>query len=209
MIKKTLYPKTKRVSTKQKQVEITEKLDGSNLGLFRKGDKLIVAQRNNVFCFNSIEENGSQGLYKGLYGWLKENADEILASLYDNSGIYGEWLGMGKIAYGGSDIDKKFYAFAKARLLGETFEEYQLENIVYSQELIPWAFNERNIPNCVGLAPLVQLNVNSPTKEELDILYGEYCNKLNRKVEGFVVNNNETISKYVRYKDAKFTEHKE
>lgn len=54
---------------------------------------------------------------RGLYGWLKENAEEILTNLYDNSGICGEWIGMGKIAYGGSDIDKKFYAFAKAKII--------------------------------------------------------------------------------------------
>ena len=36
MLKKTLYPKTKRVPSKLKNIEITEKLDGSNLCLFKK-----------------------------------------------------------------------------------------------------------------------------------------------------------------------------
>ena len=96
MYKKSLYPKTKRVSSKNKKIEITEKLDGSNLGIFRKGEDLYIAQRNYIFCWNKIEESGSSGSYKGLYGWLKDNAEEIHKNLYDGSGIVGEWLGMGK-----------------------------------------------------------------------------------------------------------------
>lgn len=44
----------------------------------------------------------------------------------------------------------------------KTFKEYQLENIIYSQELIPWA--QEQYSNCVGLVPLVQLNVNGQLK---------------------------------------------
>ena len=35
MIKKEIYPKTKRVSCSGEKVEITEKLDGSNLCIFK------------------------------------------------------------------------------------------------------------------------------------------------------------------------------
>ena len=209
MLKNTLYPKTKRVPSKLKNIEITEKLDGSNLCLFKIGEKLIVAQRNYVFIWNDIEESGSNGLYKGLYGWLKYNANIILSNLYDGSGVCGEWISMGKISYANSEIDKKFYIFAKARIKGETLQEYEIENIVYSQDLIPYAFLERSIPSCMSLVPLVESHISQPTKEYLDNLYIEYSEMKNfRKVEGFIINNNENIKKYVRFKDGKLTEHK-
>lgn len=47
MIKKTLYPKTRRVKLKSKVV-ITEKLDGSNIGFFKVNGELLIAQNNNV-----------------------------------------------------------------------------------------------------------------------------------------------------------------
>ena len=209
MLKKTLYPKTRRVSTEQKMIEITEKLDGSNLCIFKKDDLLVIAQRNNVFVWNSIEENGSNGLYKGLYGWLKENSKEIMDNLYDGSGVCGEWISMGKISYANTDIDKKFYAFAKARLIGNTLQEYELQNIVYSQDLIPYAFNERNIPKCIGLVPMVEMVKNTPTKEYLDELYKSYGEKVGRNLEGFIVNNSESIKKYVRMKNNIIEEHYE
>ena len=40
-----------------------------------------------------------------------------------------------------------------------------------------------------------------------DKLYDEYCNKVLRQVEWFVINNNNQISKYVRYKNWKATQH--
>ena len=46
MIKRTLYPKTKRVQYKNRVV-ITEKLDGSNIGFFKVNGELVIAQRNN------------------------------------------------------------------------------------------------------------------------------------------------------------------
>ena len=65
MIKKEIYPKTKRVSCMGDKVELTEKLDGSNLVIFKKNDELYIAQRNNIFKINELEENKDK-LYKGL-----------------------------------------------------------------------------------------------------------------------------------------------
>lgn len=65
MIKKTLYPKTKRVTFKNRIV-ITEKLDGSNIGFFKVNGKLLIAQRNNIISIDEIEENKNM-LYGGLY----------------------------------------------------------------------------------------------------------------------------------------------
>ena len=56
MIKRTLYPKTKRVQYKNRVV-ITEKLDGSNIGFFKVNGELVIAQRNNILCFKQSNKN--------------------------------------------------------------------------------------------------------------------------------------------------------
>ena len=73
MIKKTLYPKTRRVKLKSKVV-ITEKLDGSNIGFFKVNGELLIAQRNNVFSMSELEDN-IQMLYRGLKGWIDVNGE--------------------------------------------------------------------------------------------------------------------------------------
>ena len=54
MIKKEIYPKTQRVRCDGDKVYITEKLDGSNLVIFKKNDKLYFAQRKNIICIDEI-----------------------------------------------------------------------------------------------------------------------------------------------------------
>ena len=55
MIKKTIYPKTERVKISSENVcEITEKLDGSNLCIFKLNEKLYIAQRNNIYGVDEI-----------------------------------------------------------------------------------------------------------------------------------------------------------
>ena len=77
MIKKEIYPKTKRVSNLGDKIFITEKLDGSNLVFFKKDDELYIAQRKNILKFSELEENKGI-LYKGLYQWLKEDIGDFL-----------------------------------------------------------------------------------------------------------------------------------
>jgi len=48
MIKKSLYPKTKRLSKNSKKIVVTEKLDGSNIGFFKLNGELVIATRNNI-----------------------------------------------------------------------------------------------------------------------------------------------------------------
>ena len=55
MIKKEIYPKTKRVSCREDKVYITEKLDGSNLVFFKKNEEIYIAQRSNIFKINELE----------------------------------------------------------------------------------------------------------------------------------------------------------
>ena len=201
MIKKSIYPKTKRVSCGRKLIQITEKLDGSNLCIFRKDEELYIAQRNTIIKWDELEENKGL-LYKGLYAWLTENAYE-LDKIRDNSVVCGEWIGMGKLKYSVDEFDKRFYMFAKANI----DEDFNLYNIYYDHELFIYPFGDCEIPKCIGVVPVAYELPYYPDKENLDTLYTRYCEKVNRDVEGFVVNIDNHIQKYVRMKNGKLQEH--
>ena len=201
MIKKEIYPKTKRVKVAGDKVYVTEKLDGSNLVFFKKNDELYVAQRNNIFNFNELDECRDK-LYKGLYEWINNNKT-ILEDLHNNAAICGEWLGMGTLKYDVGEFDKRWYMFAKANI----DDDFNLYNLIYDHSLFIYPFQSQVFPNCMGIVPEVaELNV-LPTKEHLDSIYEKYTNKVNRNVEGFVVNYNNIITKYVRMKNGKLQEH--
>lgn len=200
MFKKEIYPKTKRVSCKGEIVEITEKLDGSNLCIFKIDDELWIAQRRTILCFDELDEC-KDVLYKGLYQWLKDN-ESALNKIRNNSVVCGEWIGMGKLKYNGV-LDKRFYMFAKANIDWE----FNLYNIHYHQCLFIYPFGDLCIPNCIGVVPIVEILNTLPSKNDLDALYEEYTNKVNRNVEGFVVNHDNNIKKYVRMKNGKLADH--
>lgn len=201
MIKKEIYPKTQRVSCSGLQIEITEKLDGSNLCIFKKDDKLYIAQRKTILSFDELEEN-KDVLYKGLYQWVIDNKDQ-LNMIRDNSVVCGEWLGMGKLKYSVDEFDKRFYIFAKANI----DENFDLYNIYYDHSLFIYPFEDLQIPRCMGIVPVVYEIEYMPNKEKLDTLYSRYIEKVGRDVEGFVVNVNNSIKKYVRMKNGKLQEH--
>lgn len=201
-IKKELYPKTQRISCEGDKIYLTEKLDGSNLVIFKKENKLYIAQRNNIICIDELEEVKNI-LYKGLYQWLKDNSDVLLSELNNDSAICGEWLGMGQIKYSVDEFDKRYYMFAKANIN----DNMELYNIIYNHDLFIYPFINQEIPKFIGIVPKVKtLNI-LPNKEQLDGIYEKYCQKVGRNVEGFVVNYNNKISKYVRMKNGKLTEH--
>ena len=202
MIKKEIYPKTKRVSCVGDKVYITEKIDGSNMVIFKKEDLLYIAQRKNIICETEFEE--ARGiLYKGLYEWFKNNKDYLKEHLLNNACICGEWIGMGCLKYSVDEFDKRFYMFAKANI----DIDFDLYNLIYEHSLFIYPFDNQEIPSFIGVVPEVaELNV-IPTKEHLDSLYLKYCEKVNRNVEGFVVNYKNIISKYVRMKNGKLQEH--
>lgn len=201
MLKKEIYPKTKRVSCMGDKVHITEKIDGSNLVIFKKNEELYIAQRKTILSFSEIEEHKDL-LYKGLYQWLNENK-KVFEDLHNNSAICGEWIGMGCLKYSVDEFDKRFYMFAKANI----DDEFNLYNLNYDHSLFIYPFQKQEIPLCIGIVPeVVELNV-IPTKEHLDSIYEKYTNKVNRNVEGFVVNYKNIISKYVRMKNGKLQEH--
>ncbi|HHX70658.1 MAG TPA: hypothetical protein GX708_21725, partial [Gallicola sp.] len=160
------------------------------------------AQRNNIFTYNEIEEQ-KEMMYKGLYQWLKDNIETLQNELIENSVICGEWLGMGCLKYTVDEFDKRFYMFAKANI----DDDLNLYNLIYDHDLFIYPFVSQKIPSFIGVVPKVcDLNV-LPTKEHLDSIYEKYTNKVNRNVEGFVVNYNNIISKYVRMKNGKMKEH--
>ena len=202
MLKKEIYPKTKRVSCSGDKIYITEKLDGSNLVVFKKDNQLYIAQRNNIFNFDEIESQKDK-LYKGLYQWLNDNKD-VFTLLHENSAICGEWLGMGQIKYPVDEFDKRYYMFAKANV----DDGFNLYNLIYDHELFIYPFENQEIPKCIGIVPeVIELNV-LPNKEHLDSIYEKYCYKhYDRNVEGFVINYKNNISKYVRMKNGELKEH--
>ena len=204
MIKKEIYPKTQRLKCSGEKIYITEKLDGSNLVFFKKNDIIHIAQRKNIYTINDIENSEVKGImYKGLYQWLIDNKAILEEELLENSVICGEWLGMGCLKYSVDEFDKRWYMFAKANI----DDEYNLYNIIYDHNLFKYPFKNQMIPKFIGVVPeVVELNV-LPNKEYLDSIYEKYCKKVNRNVEGFVVNYNNIISKYVRMKNGKLKEH--
>lgn len=200
MINKQIYPKTKRIPLSN-TIYVTEKIDGSNLGLFNLNDKLYIAQRGLVFSIDEIEEIKSK-MYRGLYAWLKENAENI--NLNNNSCIFGEWLGMGQIKYG-EIFNEKLLIFAKANI----DDEFNVTNLKYDHSLFKYSFINEERPTFIGIVPIVAVLNKMPTKEELDKLYADYSNLVNRKVEGLIINFNNNILKYVRFKNGKEEEHHE
>lgn len=201
MFKKCIYPKTKRVKCDMNLIEVTEKLDGSNLCIFKKDDVLYIAQRNTIMSFDEVEDNKSK-LYKGLYQWLIDNYD-ALSNIINNRVVCGEWIGMGKLKYSVDEFDKRFYMFAEA----DIDDNFNLYNIHYKHEFFKYPFENSEIPKCIGIVPEVCQLPYIPNKDKLDILYDKYCNKVCRDVEGFVINYHDHIEKYVRMKNGKLQEH--
>lgn len=200
MIKKTLYPKTKRVQFKNRVV-ITEKLDGSNIGFFKVNDELVIAQRNNIFVSNELQEN-KEMLYKGLLGWIEEHGEDLKNRLIEGSGFFGEWIGMGKIKY--PELDKKVYMFAKAN-----YDKGEIKNLYYEHELFKYPFENQEFPEYIGIVPVVEERNSFPEIETLDYNYELYKLKVNRNVEGFVIAQNNNVNKYVRMKNGKLQDHHE
>ena len=196
-MKLSLYPKTERIGTEQ--VIITEKLDGSNLGIFKLNGEVYFAQRNYVFKYDELTKENS---YKGLRGWMEENTDS-LNKLNEGSCVFGEWIGTGQIGYGGN-LDKRFYIFAKANVR----DGFDVSKINYDYNLFKYPFEGQEIPECIGVVPLVEELSLSPSISYLDTLYEQYIKKVDRGCEGFVVNSMGGIKKYVRMKNGKPSAHK-
>jgi hypothetical protein len=206
MLKKTLYPKTKRIGGGATAV-ISEKLDGSNIGLFKFKGELYIAQRNYIYKAADAftDETTKQGVYNGLYGFLEENLSTLEEALNETSCIFCEWIGMGKIKY--PHLNKRLYMFAKANVTGDTLEELELKNTYYYPDLFKWCFANQEMHPLVDPVPVVELMDTYPTVAYLDTLYDEYNQAGGYEAEGFVILCNGSITKYVRKKNGKPTPH--
>lgn len=203
MLKKEIYPKTERISIDGFTIQLTEKLDGSNISIFKKNNDLYIAQRKNIFKLSELEES-KPILYKGLYEWLLANGKYLEEHLINDSCICGEWLGMGTLKYTIDEFDKRIYMFAKANIN----DDFDLYNIIYNHELFKYPFDNQEIPIFIGEVPIISNIKVIPNKEMLDSIYTKYCEKVgNRNVEGIVINCNNKISKYVRMKSGKLVEY--
>lgn len=202
MLKKEIYPKTKRIKVEGETIEITEKLDGSNLVIFKFENDIYFAQRKTIFKYEELEEN-SQALYKGLLDWANSHIEVLRKELYEGSCLCGEWLGMGKLKYTVDEFDKRFYMFAKARIN----TDFSLSNLNYNHDEFIYPFNSQVIPDFIGVVPIVKHITYLPYKKTLDLMYDKYCKKVNRPVEGFVINFHNIITKYVRMKNGKIVEY--
>lgn len=209
MIKKEIYPKTTRMPELGTKVHITEKLDGSNLCIFKKNGVIHIAQRSTIYTIEeAMAEENRKALYSGLYEFLDKNGIWLTMNLCEGSAICGEWLGMGKIKY---DWDKlfgsRFCMFAKARVN----DEFTLENICYDHSLFGWIFtaggSDPAIPDFMAVVPVVADVDWLPNKERLNALYDEYTAKVDRPVEGFVCSYTGSVMKYVRMKNGKVVEY--
>lgn len=198
MIKKTLYPKTKRVKLKN-EVVITEKLDGSNIGFFKVNGELLIAQRNNIFTIEEVDKNMA---YRGLIAWLQEHGEDLKNKLIEGSGFFGEWIGMGKLKY--PELDKRVYMFAEAN-----YDNGEIKNLYYEHESFKYPFENQEMPNYIGIVPVIEKRDNFPDVETLDYIYDIYKVKVQRNVEGFIIAQNNNINKYVRMKNGKLENHHE
>lgn len=207
IIKCSIYPKTTRFGKEERKVFLTEKIDGSNLTFFKFENELYIAQRNNIYKFKDFKENkdGFNGIiYKRLTPFLEQFGDDLEEKLYNGSAICGEWLGQSKIKYD-NRFNTRFLLFAKARII-KTEDTFLLQNIVYNPDLIHWAVGE-TLPDYLDTVPLVKELDHYPNLDELDKIYLEYSEKQDSKVEGFIINNNNKIEKYVRFKNGVLEPH--
>lgn len=209
MIKETLFPKIKRMEI-NKKYQITEKLDGSNLGIANIYHELYIVQRNIILDQYNLY-NEQNVLYKGLYNYIKEYKTKLLDTIKNGTVIFGEWLGMGHIKY---ENMKQFNLFAKAEIESQYnfydgITSFNIEKLNFDIEKLKYAFIDEKIPEFLGMVPIVENNLNLINKETIDKLYDEYSKKQNRLIEGFIIYDNyeKNIVKYVRCKNGKLLEH--
>lgn len=194
-MKKTLYPKTLRIDWDK--VVITEKLDGSNLWIFKAWWEIYFAQRNHVLRFNELTK---QNAYKWLIGWANENIKELM-TLNEGSMVFWEWIWMGHLSY---NLDKRFYIFAKANV----DENLDAIKINYDRSLFIYPFENQNIPDCMWVVKKIEETSAVPSISYLDELYETYSKKEWRNIEWFIIIYWWGVKKYVRMKDGNLSKHK-
>lgn len=212
VVNKDLYPKTERVKIKD-AVTLTEKIDGSNLGIFKVNNDLIIALRENYFYYSSVKDNERANelinSYTGLKDFLEDHAEELIEKLYDHSGFFGEWMTKSRLAYPEEFCGGKWFIFAKARLEGN-YNDFKIDKLSYNHNLFIYPFADQVIPSYIQLVPVIKTMDHVPDIIELNKIYDNYrLNIVNRNVEGIIVIYNDQIRKYVRMKKGKLEDHHE
>lgn len=203
---RTLYPKTKRVTKNSAKTIVTEKLDGSNLGFAKVNGDLYVITRNNIYkASDRHDKEIKQRMYKGLWSFLEEFGDKLKEDLVDGALIFGEWIAMGRLKYPES-YHLQFYMFAKANV-DEDFEN--VSNMLYDKKFFKYSFVKQFVPIYLDTVPIVHTFNHYPGIDELDELYGHYVSDMERNVEGFILNQNNQVLKYIRNKNGKIEDHVE
>lgn len=190
--KKTMYPKTLRVSNES--YFVTEKIDGSNLGLAKVNGELLIFTRNNILTTDESLD------YPGLRLFLDTYQDQVLDFLVDDTVIFGEWLGQGRIKYkvDKQDMSKRFYAFAIAGLT-EDFMETEGTRFRYMKYVHEFPQNLGEQPEWLNYAPFLG---KTSTLEEAQELYEPISRLDNESVsEGIVIVNGNNPMKLVMNKE--------
>jgi len=213
-MKKTLYPKTERYNPK-KLIQITEKINGECIGFAKDLDgNFMIIQRNNfftLFCNDHNEIDFSNELsvisilYKQLHDWLLENGEMLFNELHSGSVIFGEWVHSNSGTYTqGHYGDSLFKMFAKANI----DEYYIIGRYKYDHDLFKYPFMNVEIPSYIDVVPFInKMPMCALSLEFLNRLYERYTRTYGIHVEGFVIEIDGMIKKYVRKKENKTIEH--
>lgn len=127
---------------------------------------------------------------------------DLTDRLIEGSGFFGEWIGMGKLKY--PELNSKVYMFAKAN-----YVKGEIRNLYYEHELFIYPFENQEFPEYIGIVPVVEQRSIYPEIDTLNSLYKQYSYDVGRKVEGFVIAQNNNVNKYVRMKNGQLQEHHE
>ena len=90
MIKKQLFPKTVRFNEEARGYQITEKMDGANLGIGKFNGELVIAQREIIFSVKEAKTGKVEGIeiYKGFPEWIAEHEEFLKENFLSNIPLY-------------------------------------------------------------------------------------------------------------------------
>ena len=80
---------TEKVRDKWDLVFVTEKLDGTNVGVLRRGSEVIALQRKGYPA-----DSSPHTMHRMFHDWAQENRKRFLDSLADGERFIGEWLAL-------------------------------------------------------------------------------------------------------------------
>jgi hypothetical protein len=131
------FPKIPRLN---REMVVTEKLDGTNVCVVVDGDKVSAQSRNRIIT--SDDDN------YGFAAWVQMNSPALAVALGDGY-HYGEWWGQGIQRKYGID-HKRFSLFNVHRWESLPFSEYGLDNVGTVPVLYRGPFDTDTIDAIIG-----------------------------------------------------------